>query len=224
MTSEQNNYQLNAKQKRGVQVTVLAVVAFITAIITLFIAGLNKPQILSAEDLTNNGAFIFDNPRSFDKVKLIDDQGLPFTLENLQGQWSLVFFGFTFCPDVCPITMAALNRFYKQQQEGDFGSDLQVIMVSVDPARDTPEILNLHVKYFNPEFIGVTGDFLDIHRFATQLNTPFNKVPGGGENYTVEHGANMAIINPNGHYVGFFKGPVNISKLNLIYRSIRASN
>ena len=96
-------------------------------------------------------------------------------------------------------------------------------MASVDPARDTPEKLFDYMQFFNPDFIGVTGEFLDLHRFATELNSPFSKVPGGGEDYQVQHGANIAIINPNGHYVGFFRSPLELSKMNLTYKSLRLS-
>jgi protein SCO1/2 len=213
-----------SKQTRGIILTVLGVLVFIALVLTLFIAGLNKPKILSQADLRNNGAFQFDKPRSFKPFNLIDDNGEPFVPENLQGKWSMVFFGFTYCPDICPTTMALLNRFYDQQLAGRYGDDLQVIMVSVDPARDTPEKLHEYVQYFNPAFIGVTGEFLPLHSFALQLNIPFSKVPGGGDNYTVEHSGNVVLINDRGHYVAFFKAPLDLAKLNLAYQSIRAAS
>lgn len=214
---------LRPEQKRGVYLTVFIAVAVITTLVAMFIYGVNKPKFLSDDELKNTGTFLFDNPRAFKDFSLIDDSGKPFTPENLKGKWSLVFFGFTYCPDVCPTTMALLNQFYKEQQVGEYFKDLQVILVSVDPGRDTPEKLNQYVKFFNPSFTGVTGEFLVLHRFATQLNVPFSKVPGGGENYTVEHGGNIAIINPQGHYVGFFRTPLSLSQLNVGYQSIRAS-
>jgi protein SCO1/2 len=119
--------------------------------------------------------------------------------------------------------MALLNQFYQQQKNEQFGDDLQIILVSVDPARDTPEKLYSYVRFFNQDFIGLTGEFLDIHRFATQLNIPFNKVPGGGDNYSIDHSGNIAIINAKGHYVGFFKTPLDVAKIKASYHSIRAS-
>ena len=95
-------------------------------------------------------------------------------------------------------------------------------MVSVDPARDDVAVLSQYVPYFNPDFTGVTGDFLDIHRFATALNTPFRKVPGQGENYQVDHSANLVLINPRGDYHGFFRAPLDLAKLKVTYRSVRA--
>lgn len=214
---------LLASQKRGVFITVAAVVAVIASLLGLFIYGLNKPLLLSDSELKSKGTFLFENPRAFKPFALIDDSQQPFTPAELQGKWSLVFFGFTYCPDVCPTTLALLNQFYQQQQSGDYFQDLQIILASVDPARDTPDKLHQYVQFFNKDFIGVTGEFLDLHRFATQLNVPFSKVPGGGENYTVEHGSNIAIINPRGHYVGFFRPPLSLSQLNVGYQSLRAN-
>ena len=82
--------------------------------------------------------------------------------------------------------------------------------------------INSRQDDFNPDFTGVTGEFLDIHRFATSLNTPFRKVPGQGENYQVDHSSNVVLINPRGDYHGFFKAPLDQGKMKLTYRSARA--
>jgi len=167
-----------------------------------------------------NGLYLLDTPRNFGEIKLIDHHGQAFTRERLQGKWSLVFFGFTYCPDICPTTMSFLNEFVSQL-EGTEADDTEVVMVSVDPARDTVEQLAGYVPYFNPDFIGVTGEFLDVHRFATALNTPFRKVPGQDENYQVDHSANVVLINPKGDYHGFFKAPLDLAKMKVTYRSAR---
>ena len=215
---------LTAEQKKGVIKTIAGVAAFIALIIAIFIHGLNKDRVMTVNDMKNNGAFVFDKARSFKPFALVDAYNQPFTPAVLQDKWSLIFFGFTYCPDICPTTLAQLKRFYEKQSAGKFGKDLQIILVSVDPARDTPEKLRQYIEYFHQDFKAVTGDFLDIHRFATQLNIPFSKVPGGGDNYTVEHSGNVAIINPRGHYVGFFRAPLELPKMNMTYKSIRLIN
>ncbi len=222
MTTSENG-SLQPKRKNGIYITVIAALLFIALILGVFIHGLNRPHILSDSELKAKGTFLFDNPRSFKPFSLTDYNSQPFTPDNLLGKWTLAFFGFTYCPDICPTTMALFNRFYQEQQEAGLAEDLQIVMVSVDPGRDTPEKLRDYVTFFNPKFSGVTGEFLDLHRFATQLNIPFSKVPGGGENYLVEHSGNVAIINPNGHYIGFFRAPLELGKLNLGYQSIRAT-
>lgn len=208
-------------QRRNIWITVIAIVAFMFVIVAGFVHRISLPRILTSTEMQANGFYLLENPRNFGEISLTSHLGQPFTRADLEGQWSLIFFGFTYCPDICPTTMASLNQFMATL-EGTEVADTQVIMVSVDPARDTVEQLAGYVPYFNPDFIGVTGEFLDIHRFATALNTPFRKIPGQGENYLVDHSANVILINPRGDYHGFFKAPLDLAKMKLTYRSARA--
>ncbi len=210
-----------AIQRRNIRITVAAVLVFIVVVLASFIHRVQQPRIMSAADMKLNGYYQLKTPRNFGEIKLVDHLGKPFTRARFEGHWTLVFFGFTYCPDVCPTTMAFLNQFIKGLN-GTEAEDTQVVMVTVDPARDTPQQLASYVPYFNPDFIGVTGDFLDIHRFATALNSPFRKVPGQGDAYQVEHSSNVVLINPKGDYHGFFKAPLDLAKMKLTYRSARA--
>ncbi len=219
MTSDQPRH--TAKQSRGIKLTVLAIVVFMTIIVAGFVNRIQSPRILTASEMQLNGLYIFKTPRNFGEIALLDQNGEAFTRERFLGKWTLVFFGFTYCPDICPTTMSFLNELMGQL-EGTEVEDTEVVMVSVDPARDTVEQLATYVPYFNPDFTGVTGEFLDIHRFATALNTPFRKVPGDDENYQVDHSANVILINPRGDYHGFFKAPLDMAKMKLTYRSARA--
>ncbi len=211
----------SSEQRRGIWITVVAVALFSAVLVTGFVFKLTAPRHLSMEELQVNNAWLFDRPRELSAFQLVDHDNKPFHLANLQGHWSILFFGFTFCPDVCPTTLAQLDEFYGKLPP-QIAADTRVYLVSVDPARDTPERLKEYVTYFNPRFKGITGEFLALHQFATQLNSPFVKVPGGGENYQVEHSANIALVNPRGHYVGFLKAPHDISRMLLTYQAIRA--
>jgi protein SCO1/2 len=213
-----------ATKGRGIALTVIGVLLVIAVVVGGFVHTMTKPRIMTDSELKINGAYLFDKPRAFDAINFIDHNNEAFTQQRFEGKWSLVFFGFTYCPDVCPTTLSLLNQFYKHLEGGDFLEDTQVILVTVDPGRDTPEKLHDYIRFFNQDFTAVTGEFLNLHRFATQLNIPFNKVPGGGDDYLVEHGANVALINPYGHYVGFFKGPLELAKLNVTYSSIRSTH
>lgn len=217
--TQQQDYQ--ARQSRGIKLTVLALAVFITIIVAGFVHRIQQPRILTASEMQANGLYLHKIPRNFGEISLTDHHGRVFDNERLRGKWTLVFFGFTYCPDICPTTMGFLNELMGQL-EGTEARDTEVVMVTVDPARDTVEQLASYVPYFNPDFTGVTGDFLDIHRFATALNTPFRKVPGEGDNYQVDHSANVALINPRGDYHGFFKAPLDLAKMKLTYRSARA--
>lgn len=214
------NEQATPKQSRGIKLTVLVIFIFMFVVVAGFVNRIGQPRVMTTTEMKINGLYLLQTPRNFGEVKLIDHRGQAFNRERLQGKWSLVFFGFTYCPDICPTTMAFLNEFMGQL-EGTEAQDTQVVMVSVDPARDTVEKLATYVPYFNSDFIGVTGEFMDIHRFATALNTPFRKVPGQGENYQVDHSANVVLINPRGDYHGFFKAPLDLAKMKVTYRSAR---
>jgi protein SCO1/2 len=208
-------------QSRNIKLTVTALLLFITVIVAGFVHRISLPRVMTESEMKINGLYLLETPRNFGEIALIDHNGKPFTRASLEGRWSLVFFGFTYCPDICPTTMTFLNELMASL-EGTEVEDTRVVMVSVDPARDTVEQLADYVPYFNPEFTGVTGEFLDIHRFATALNTPFRKVPGQGEDYQVDHSANVVLINPKGDYHGFFKAPLDQAKMKVTYRSARA--
>jgi protein SCO1 len=210
-----------AKRQRGIRLTVISVLAVASLLVGGFFYSFTKARVMSVEELRAEGAFLYENPRLLPKFDLVDDRGGALTPSSFTGQWSLVFFGYTYCPDVCPTTLAQLKTFY-QELDPAVQADTQIWLATVDPARDTPEQLHAYLEFFHPAFRGVTGDFLEIHRLATALNIPFAKVPGGGENYLVEHSANVALINPKGHSVGFFKAPLEIGKLTRTYLATRA--
>ena len=214
------NEQVTAKQSRGIKITILVIAAFMTVVVAGFVHRIQQPRVMTDTEMKINGLYVLDTPRNIGELQLIDHHGQAFTRERLQGKWTLVFFGFTYCPDICPTTLAFLNEFVGQL-EGTEVEDTAVVMVSVDPARDSVEQLAAYVPYFNADFTGVTGEFLDIHRFATALNTPFRKVPGQDENYQVDHSANVVLINPRGDYHGFFKAPLDLAKMKVTYRSAR---
>jgi len=214
------NTTLEARQK-GIRKTVTIAVVMASLFVVALAYTLLNPPLMDKEELKYHGTYIFDKGRILQPFSLVDDTNAVFDVARLEGKWGVVFFGFTHCPDVCPTTLATLNNFYTELSEKGWDTDTQIIMVSADPQRDTPEILNSYVRYFNPNFIGVTGDYFDVHRFATQLNTMFRKVPGGGENYQVDHGANLAIINPYGHFHGFMKPPFDAAKLINNFGSVR---
>lgn len=219
---------MSTQQQKGIRLTVISLVIVMAVILGLFVNKILQPRVLGPKEMVNNGAIMFSTPREIGPFSLLDQNGQPFVNQQLKGKWTLVFFGFTNCPDICPTTLASFNELAGMLEEGKFAQDTQFLLVSLDPARDTPEKLKTYVEFFNPDFTGVTGEFLAIHRFATQLNVAFQKVMlGDGKdpaNYTVDHSGHVALINPQGHYHGFFKSPIEASKLALTYQSVRVEN
>lgn len=208
-----------ADQQVGIRRTIIIIVCFIVLVIFGFIWRMNQPVIMSVQDLRINGAIVLNTPRKFSDFDLIDHRGDAFTLERLKGQWSMIFFGFTNCPDVCPTTLATLNETYSKLKDSE-KENLQIIMVSLDPERDTVDKLGQYMPYFNTEFVGVTGNKHFIKRFTTEINIAYNQVPLGGDDYTVDHSSQIVLVNPNGHYHGFFKSPHSAIMLRKTWRSI----
>jgi len=209
-------------QKRGITLTIVALVAFMGLVVLMLINRIGQPTLLSEGQLRANGAWMYNPPRAVAEFKLRDHSGRDFTHANLEGKWTFLFVGYTSCPDVCPTTMAMLAKLKKELAGTEAESNVQVVLVSADPERDTSERLAQYVTYFDPQFIGVTGEFLDLQRFATNLSIAFTKVPGADPaNYLIDHSANIVLINPRGDYQGFFKSPFDAAKLKMTYRSVR---
>ena len=146
--------------------------------------------------------------RSF---KLKDTQGNVRTLSSYYGSMPMFFFGFTQCPMVCPTTLARAAQIKKLM--GRDAGFLQVVFITLDPERDTPEQLKTYLDYFDAGFIGLTGPLDDIQTLANAAGVPF--IPGdtSKENYTVDHGGNLALIGPDGQLRGFIRAPMRTQKL-----------
>tara|TARA_R110000772_G_scaffold26389_1_gene68056 strand:- start:2301 stop:2939 length:639 start_codon:yes stop_codon:yes gene_type:complete len=208
---------------KGVSKTIISCVAFMALVLGLTFNRIMSPAPITNEQMSENGLFVYEVPRRFSDFSLIDQNNNPVNSELLKNKWSLIFFGYTYCPDVCPLTMATLKQFTGiLEQEGDYAEDTQVIMVSVDPQRDTTDKLREYVGFFNEDFIGLTGEYIDIFNFASQLNIAFVYTPGVGENYLVNHSGEIALINPNGHFHGFFKVPHDPVKMAENFQIIRS--
>ncbi|WP_237445669.1 SCO family protein [Sinobacterium norvegicum] len=212
-----------AAMNGGVKKTILAVVCFILLILALLVNKILSPRIMNSAELRANGAVVLQKPRHFEMDTLVDQYGNPFDAKRFEGQWTMVFFGYTYCPDICPTTLAMLTKFKGLIADERFSDNLQVVLVSVDPARDTPEKLKPYMAYFDEEFVGITGEFFSVHRFASSLNAAFNKrmISPNPDEYLVDHSGNIALINPRGDYHAFFLPPFDPGKLRLLYRSIR---
>lgn len=210
---------------KGVRNTVLAIVAVIILFTGAFFWKINQPRALTPNEMATNGLILFDTPRDVLPFELLNHRGEPVTRDDLVGKWTMIFPGFTHCPDICPTTMATLSRTWDFLDEKP-RTNLQVMMLTVDPNRDTPEKLAQYVPYFNENFIGVTGDLVIISNLAAQLSIAFDRnpetdSPGG---YDVAHSGNIVLINPAGNYQGFFKPPFDPALLKLTYQSAWIQN
>lgn len=146
-------------------------------------------------------------PGPLPDFSLLDHMGQPVTADTFRGQWDLVFFGFTNCPDVCPITLQVLANVRRELMESGAKTIPRIVLVSVDPERDTPEVLSQYVNYFGEGNLGVTGATEDIQTLTGALGIYFGKTPTSDGDYTVDHSAAVLVINPGGEFSALFSAP-----------------
>jgi len=142
-------------------------------------------------------------PRTLADIQLEDGDGHRFTTQNLQGKPSLVFFGFTHCPDVCPTTLVKLAQVKKTAAL----AGLRVLFITVDPQRDTPQAVGAYAHNFDPSFIGLTGDQAAIDQVTRAFAVAAVRVDLPGGDYTMDHSAQLFLVNSKAQIVGLFSPP-----------------
>jgi protein SCO1 len=180
---------------------VVVVVAMVAGFYVAQRSGESVPQLTS-------GTW-FPQPRPIENFALTDEMGQPFTLNELKGHPTLVFFGFTHCPDVCPTTLAKLAQIAKDASM----PQLRVLLVTVDPARDKPEQLQQYVHAFDRSFKGVTGEQAQIERLAREFGVAMARVDLGNGDYTVDHSAAVFLLDGEARRVAVFTPPFEIQPM-----------
>lgn len=195
------------------------------------------------ENLRAIGFTLYPEPRDISSFTLTDEHGTSFTEAGLRGQWNFLFFGFTSCPDICPVTMSELRQFYSALTV-DEQAQAQVVMISVDPARDDPAAMAAYVDSFNEEFVGLTGNYGVISNMASEFfvahskpvpvaqamthdddashNTHTTASVVAGENYLIEHSGHLAVVDPNGKFVAVMRSPVRDRDITTAFRALLA--
>jgi len=191
---------------------------FVLLALVALIFGLTVQRVLNQQDaldktvLADAGIILLPEGRSLPAFRLVDQNGQPVSAAHLEGKWSLLFFGYTFCPDICPATLAELREL-RGKLPAELLQRLRVVLVSVDPARDTPEQLARYVGYFAADFQGWTGELDEIQRLSSRLGIPFIPADNSKPGYTVSHSGNLALIAPDGKQQGFIRAPLNTARL-----------
>jgi protein SCO1 len=175
-----------------------------------------------AVDLTT-GTMITPS-RELPDFSLIDQQGRPFRSADLRGRWSMLFFGYTNCPDLCPTTLATLAAMEKRLRAAKAPVLPQVIFVSVDAKRDTPAQMAKYVPYFDPGFIGLTApDQPSIEALAKKLGVGVIIEPAADGKYTVDHSGAIFVIDPAGKIAAILSGPFGVDALQGDFQRIVAA-
>jgi protein SCO1/2 len=136
---------------------------------------------------------------------LTDKNQQPFTNDSFKGHWSYVFFGYTHCPDICPVTLQVMAQTLKKLQPGE----AQAVFISVDPQRDTPEKIKQYVEFFHPDMTGATGTPEALKALAGEIGIVYQRLENAEqpENYLIDHSAAILLINPKGELAAVFTPP-----------------
>ncbi len=192
------------------QNTLVGIVAAIALVVGLVLAIYISPPSSSKPAFVQ----LYPQARAPSDFTLHDQHGNPFTKQQLIGKWTLAFVGYTFCPDVCPTTLAELKRVYPQLTAMESSHPLQVWFLSVDPGRDTQERLLEYVNFFNPEFTATTGGHAELFPLVRSMGMMYS-IAGSTDdpNYLVDHSGSVVVINPDGNVIGRFKPQLTQGKL-----------
>jgi protein SCO1/2 len=193
-------------------VAIVAVAAGILSARWLLQQQTGQPAIASAT--------LLSPPRPLPPLALVDQDNRPFDTSRLRGGWTLLFFGFTSCPDACPLTMTALAQTNKLLADLPAERRPRVVMISVDPERDTPERLAGYVRAFDPTFVGATGTKPAIDELAQRIGVLVATRPIDGGSYTVDHTTSVFLVDPDGALRALFSAPLTPKLIAEEYRRI----
>ena len=189
----------------------IGLIAFVALVIGVLVAiniappsGTSKTQHVS----------LYPQVRALPHFQLVDHNDQSFTPENLTGHWSLVFVGYTYCPDICPTTLAELKNVYPALQKIPTNFPVQIVLLSVDPKRDTPERLNEYINFFHPDFIAVSGEHAQLFPLVRAMGMMYSMSEStDNPNYLVDHSSSVVVVNPKAQVVGRFKPDFVVGKL-----------
>ena len=199
--------------KRNFTWTIVSCLAVMLIALSLYVNKMTTKVYLSNEQLKDLGLYLIEPARDLGSFNLIDTNEKEFLPQDFEGKWNVLFFGFTFCPDICPITMRMLSRIEKEIDSQELDK-IRIFLVTVDPVRDNPSQLKIYLKNFSENFTGLTGGLDQIYNFATRVNAPFTPINNSKDPYyTVDHTGSIVLIDPDGNYAGFFRAPHNQDKI-----------
>lgn len=192
--------------KQNTWVFIIAILALVAGVYLATVIA--PPSIQTAKPLQEQTQYLrwYPQSRALTEFSLTDHKGQEMTNEALLGKWTLGFVGYTFCPDICPTTLAEINSSYPKLMALPNADTLQVWFLSVDPKRDTTERLNEYINYFNPNFVASTGSHDQLFPLVRSMGMMYSiSESTDNPNYLVDHSASVVVINPQGLIVGRFK-------------------
>ena len=185
----------------------------IGAVIGIYTAGYRAP------DAAPPGieGLLWPSPKQIGEFTVVDHAGSSFGLEDLKGGWSFLFFGYTHCPDVCPLTLSVMDALSERLDR----EDVRMIFVTVDPVRDNTGRLAEYLRYFNEDFIGLGGTERQVAGLASQIGIAYQYgAPAGDGNYLVDHTSSVFLLDPRARLVSIYSAPHDLEALLSRFRQI----
>ena len=216
--------QRGALTRKGLAILLIAAVAIVVAAAAFIGFRSNSDTVVKPPEEIED--YLFWEAKELTGFKLTGAGGKALGLDDLKGKWSFIFFGYIHCPDVCPLTMGILGQAFKLIEKNPAAyQDVQGIFVSVDPKRDTPELLQEYASYFSSKFTGVTGDTAQLDAFSRQMSALYTIHPkeaqGSGDNYSVTHNSTVFLVDPQGRLYGRFPPPQLPQEIAEVFVKIR---
>jgi protein SCO1/2 len=164
----------------------------------------------------------YPQPKAVPPFVLARADGSPLANEALQGRWTLAFFGFTHCPDVCPTTLAVFGQIEAQAKADPSAPPIALWFISVDPARDTPQVLGDYARYFSPAIVAATGTEAALAALAPALGIVYARSPLPAGGYTVDHSAQIVVFDPQGRLAAIVRPPHDAAAILADLKSLAA--
>ncbi len=210
-----------ASGKHSKLMLIIIIVIALVVSVELYFGFLQRREV--ANNVKIDGVFLAQT-REIKDFNLMGSNGKPFTKANLSGHWTMLFFGFTNCGMVCPTTMAALGDMYKQlEKELPADQMPQIVMISVDPDRDSVNRMKDYVSSFNPHFIGARANINETVALEKQLHIAAAKMQADGQGknqYTINHSAEVLLVNPKGQLQAYLSYPHEAQQMAKDYKLI----
>ena len=196
--------------------SLMLVLVFAFALLGVWAGTRFLPTSAAVEIPVVRGATVLPHPRVLPPFALQQSDGTELTPDELKGHWTVVFLGFTHCPDICPTTLGQLAGAQKQWAALPASSRPRVLLVSADPERDSPAHLGRYAHAFHADTLAATAPVPQLQEFTRSLSLVFAKVPGGSgaaDDYTIDHSAALILLDPQARMAGVIQPPYEVRAL-----------
>lgn len=202
---------------RPLRIVILAIVAFAGGLLVARALLPSRVELPQTERAT-----VLPTPMTLPALQLIGQDGRPLGADFFKGHWTIVFFGFTSCPDICPTTLATLSQATRQLADLPDQERPRVLLVTVDPERDDPAQLAAYVRFYDPAFLGATGTPDAIAAAAAAFRVPYARVNLAEGGYTMDHGSGIFIVGPSSDVLAYSSAPHDAKTIAHDYRTLLA--